>query len=228
MNEPVGLVADEDQATRTIVANALNRFGLVVLEAASFAAAETQVNRQPVRLLFLDLQLPETGAERLIALVQSRWPESSLVVMTRHPSIESAVDAVRMGACDYLAKPLSPEEIQTACQRALGLSAEPSDPVASTSLLELVHPERLAELTFQNAASVEVQYHQQRFDSAVPAEMTVNVPLVGDFRKISQCLVREALVKFHGNKAAAARALGIHRKTLYRLLQADRGNSNSA
>jgi DNA-binding NtrC family response regulator len=229
MNGPVALVVDEDNATRAQLTSALVRFGVRVLEAADSAAASAQLRRGSVRLLFVDLQLPERGAERLIALARSHSPEYSLVVMTRRPSLESAVEAVRMGACDYLVKPLTADKIQTACNRALASRVGTSQfgdsaPVA----LGFVAQPQFAGASIPGSESSDVDPGQRRFDAAVPAEMTVNVPLVGDFRKISQCLVREALVKFRGNKAAAARALGMHRKTLYRLLQSEPGGAEEA
>jgi DNA-binding NtrC family response regulator len=229
MNGPVALVVDEDNAARTLLSSALVQFGLRVLEAAGSAAASAPLLRGSVRLLFVDLQLPDHGAERLIALARSYCPECSLVVMTQRPSLESAVEAVRMGACDYLVKPLTSDKIQTACNRALvaRIGAPHSTDPASAGL-DLVAQPQLAGVSTPGDELSSEGHGRRRFDPAVPAEMTVNVPLVGDFRKISQCLVREALVKFRGNKAAAARALGMHRKTLYRLLQAEPGTSDEA
>jgi len=55
--------------------------------------------------------------------------------------------------------------------------------------------------------------------AAVPSCDMVSVPLVGDLRTIEQCVIREVVRRCSGNKAAAARALGMHRRTLYRVLQ---------
>jgi DNA-binding NtrC family response regulator len=227
MNGPVALIADEDNAARALLSSALVRLGVRVLEAADSAAASAQLRRGSVRVLFVDLQLPHRGAERLIALARSYSTEYSLVVMTRRPSLESAVEAVRVGACDYLVKPLTSDKIETACKRALaGRFGAPQS--AGPGALDLVSQPRLASVATPAGESSSAEQDRRRFDPALPAEMTVTVPLVGDFRKISQCVAREALVKFQGNKTAAARALGMHRKTLYRLLQADRGESHEA
>jgi len=55
--------------------------------------------------------------------------------------------------------------------------------------------------------------------ATVPSCDMVSVPLVGDLRTIEQCVIREVVRRCSGNKAAAARALGMHRRTLYRVLQ---------
>ena len=81
-----------------MVATSLERFSVRVVEAADTAAAVAELRREAVRLLFVDLQLPDRGAEQLIALARMRCPEYSLVVMTRRPSLESAVEAVRTAA----------------------------------------------------------------------------------------------------------------------------------
>jgi len=227
MNGPVALVVDEENASRALLTSALVAFGVNVIEAGDIDAALAELRRSPVRLLFVDLQLPDGSAERLIDLARSYSPEYSLVVMTRRPSLKSAVEAVRMGACDYLVKPLTSDKIETACTRALaGRTVTPQSADSVPEALDLgVQPE-LSDVLIPRSESSNVGYGRRRFDAASPAEMTVNVPLVGDFRKITQCLVREALAKFRGNKAAAARALGMHRKTLYRLLREGATNTD--
>jgi DNA-binding NtrC family response regulator len=61
--------------------------------------------------------------------------------------------------------------------------------------------------------------HHVSAPATVPSCDMVSVPLVGDLRTIEQCVIREVVRRCSGNKAAAARALGMHRRTLYRVLQ---------
>jgi ActR/RegA family two-component response regulator len=56
----------------------------------------------------------------VLRTIKERWPESEVVVVTGYPSIESAKEAIRLGASDYLAKPVGPEEIiKAACSAML-------------------------------------------------------------------------------------------------------------
>jgi len=55
----------------------------------------------------------------VLRTIKDRWPESEVVVITGYPSIESAKEAIRLGAYDYLAKPVGPDEVIDAAARAI-------------------------------------------------------------------------------------------------------------
>ena len=81
------------------------------------ALAAMQAERFDVVLL--DLRMPGDDGLEVLAKMKQRWPEREVVVITGFPSVDSAKEAVRLGACDYLAKPVGPDEILHAARAAL-------------------------------------------------------------------------------------------------------------
>ena len=69
-------------------------------------------------VVLLDLRMPDIDGMDVLETIKNRWPESEVVVITGFPSIESAKRAVRLGAFDYLAKPVGPEEVIKAANDA--------------------------------------------------------------------------------------------------------------
>lgn len=70
-------------------------------------------------VVLLDLRMPGADGIGVLRTMKQRWPESEVVIITGYPSVETAKEAVRLGAYDYLAKPVGPEEVITATLGAL-------------------------------------------------------------------------------------------------------------
>jgi two-component system NtrC family response regulator len=81
--------------------------------------SETAEVQRPIDVLVTDLQMPRMDGMALLHRVRERHPDLPVVVLTGHGSIQSAVDAMKAGAVDYLIKPANPEEILLVLQRAL-------------------------------------------------------------------------------------------------------------
>ena len=78
------------------------------------------MERQPADVVLLDLRLPGAQGLEVLEAMKRRWPETEVVVITGYPSVDSAKQAVRLGAADYLAKPVGPERSdERGAQRAL-------------------------------------------------------------------------------------------------------------
>jgi DNA-binding NtrC family response regulator len=70
-------------------------------------------------LVLLDLRMPGMDGLSVLKALKRNWPESEVVVITGFPSVASAKQAVQLGAFDYLAKPVGPEEVIGAARNAL-------------------------------------------------------------------------------------------------------------
>ena len=69
------------------------------------------MEQRPADIVLLDLRMPGMDGMSVLRMIKQRWPETEVVIITGYPSIETAKEAVRLGAYDYLAKPLGPDEV---------------------------------------------------------------------------------------------------------------------
>lgn len=72
----------------------------------------------PYDIVLLDLRMPGLDGMSVLKLIKSRWPESEVIVITGYPTLETAKEAIRLGAYHYLAKPYEPREVIDAADAA--------------------------------------------------------------------------------------------------------------
>jgi NtrC-family two-component system response regulator AlgB len=114
------LVVDDDTGVRQSLRLCLEADGGRVLGVGSAKAALEALERGRFDVTLLDLWLgSESGIEAIPDLIR-RQPETAIIVITAFATFETAVDAMRRGAKDYLPKPFTPEQVRHAVQRALG------------------------------------------------------------------------------------------------------------
>ena len=117
--KPMLLLVDDDTAFRTVMAAELSRSGYDVRTAASGEDALAACAQSEPQVILLDLQLPGiSGLEVLKALRERRAP-GEVVMLTGHGSIDTAIEAIRIGAFDYISKPCPLDELEIRIQRAL-------------------------------------------------------------------------------------------------------------
>ena len=104
------LVVDDEANIRSSLEGALGREGYRVATAASLADARTRL-REPFELVLLDVWLPDGSGLDLLAEIMSSAPATTVIMMSGHATIEAAVQATRLGAFDFLEKPLSLERL---------------------------------------------------------------------------------------------------------------------
>jgi DNA-binding NtrC family response regulator len=113
------LVVDDDEPVRSACAEIAEGMGFSVVTAANASEAQTILKHQPIDLMLLDLKLPgRSGGLELLAEVKALHPHTLVVVMTAFATVSSAVQAMRIGAGDYLTKPFALEELTAVLNRA--------------------------------------------------------------------------------------------------------------
>jgi len=113
------LVVDDEEGVRSFVAEALETAGHRVTQAADGDAAARLLDRQSFQLLVTDLKMPGLDGMALLRKVKAEQPETEVLVLTAHGSVDGAVEAMKLGALDYLQKPVSgPDEIRLLAARA--------------------------------------------------------------------------------------------------------------
>ena len=113
------LVVDDEEIVRQSYQRSLTGISFRVRTATGGSEALSLMEEEPSDVILVDIRMPGMDGMELLKLIKERWPESEVVVITGYPSIETAKEAVRLGAYNYLAKPLGPKEIIEAATGAL-------------------------------------------------------------------------------------------------------------
>src|SRR5690606_27856758 len=114
------LVADDEAGIREFVADALELDGHDVVAAADGKAAAKLLDERGFELVITDLKMPGLDGMALLRKVRAEQPEVEVIVMTAHGTVDNAVEAMKLGAFEYLQKPLSgPDELRLLVQRAV-------------------------------------------------------------------------------------------------------------
>ena len=115
MNEQL-LIIDDDDVLRAVLARAFSRRGFEVLVAASVAEALALAAQHPINRAVVDLNLNQESGLKLISALKEAYPAMDIVMLTGYSSIATAVEAIKLGAVNYLCKPADADEILQAFQ----------------------------------------------------------------------------------------------------------------
>jgi len=114
------LVVDDEKTVRTVVAEALEARGWRVATAASPTEALRAFEQSPFALALVDLNMPGSmDGIALLTEIHRRWPQTMIIILTGYGTLDSAINALRQGVCDYLTKPASMAQIVASVERAL-------------------------------------------------------------------------------------------------------------
>ena len=105
------LVIDDEEVVRHSHLRVLSGPGCTVATADGGMTGLQALEASAYDLVLLDLRMPGMDGLEVLRQIKSRWPECEVVVVTGYPTIESAKEAVRLGAYDYLAKPVEPDRV---------------------------------------------------------------------------------------------------------------------
>ena len=117
-SKPVVLVVDDERNTREGLGRALRGDYEVVL-AESAAAALEALERQPVDVMLSDVRMPGGDGLSLLRETRSRHPATICILLTAYGSVETAVEAMKLGAQDFLTKPVNLDQLDLVLARAL-------------------------------------------------------------------------------------------------------------
>jgi two-component system, NtrC family, response regulator HydG len=113
------LVVDDDFAHRTMLKTLISGWGYEVREADDGAAAVEAVHKDPFDLILMDIRMVRVSGLEALEEIQRFNPALPVILMTAYASVETAVEALKKGAYDYLTKPLDFDELRLALERAL-------------------------------------------------------------------------------------------------------------
>jgi DNA-binding NtrC family response regulator len=104
------LIVDDEQSIRRLCMTVGESLGFGCLEASNAEAALALLEEQPAHMILTDMVMPHMSGLEFLEKVKKMLPRTEVAVMTGHGSIETAVQAMKLGAYDYIAKPFSPLE----------------------------------------------------------------------------------------------------------------------
>src|SRR5678809_1061794 len=113
------LVVDDEKGLREVLSIMLKRAGYVVTEASDGEEAIGYVGKEIFDLVITDLRMPKADGLAVLKAVKSSSPETVVLVITAFATADSAVDAMKQGAYDYLTKPFQVDEVQLIIRNAL-------------------------------------------------------------------------------------------------------------
>jgi DNA-binding NtrC family response regulator len=116
------LVVDDESSITGALEMILSEHGCDVKTASNGADAMKLLDGSPFDLVFTDLRLPDTSGNDLISHIKTESPETEVILMTAHGSLEVTIEAIKRGAYYYIEKPFTPDQVITLAERALELS----------------------------------------------------------------------------------------------------------
>jgi len=118
-NKKTILVVDDDHAHRTMLKTLLSGWGYSVAAAGDGDEAVAQVHERPFDLILMDIRMAKVSGLAALAEIKAFNPAIPVVIMTAYASVETAKEALKKGAYDYLTKPLDFDELRLIMERAM-------------------------------------------------------------------------------------------------------------
>jgi len=135
------LVVDDEDDIRTTISDILEDEGYAVSVASDAATARAEVGRERPDLILLDVWMPDVdGITLLREWAREGSPRCPVVILSGHGTVETAVEATRLGAVDFVEKPLSLAKLLRTVEKALDRAPAPSRPGPRTLLPKRMEP----------------------------------------------------------------------------------------
>jgi len=132
------LVVDDEKNIRLTLSQSLEPLECPVQTAVNGEEALQKLSEDPFGLVFLDLKMPGMDGMEVLRQINDDWPKIRVIIITAHGTIESAVEAMKLGAVDFIQKPFSPGEIRELATQVLERETlEEESAVDYRSLIEL-------------------------------------------------------------------------------------------
>jgi len=127
------LVVDDEASMRLALSEALKREGYAVDTASDGFDALQRFRRDAFRMVVADVKMPKMSGVELLKEIKRISPQTPVIMVTAHGMIQNAVDAMKEGASDYILKPFSYEDLESAVKRAMMMSDPRSEKVRGRS-----------------------------------------------------------------------------------------------
>jgi two-component system response regulator RegA len=156
------LLVEDDKAFLDRLSRALEARGFIVRACDNVADGLIQVNDAPPAFAVVDLRLADGNGLDVVSALKKRRPDSRAIILTGYGNIATAVTAVKLGAIDYLAKPVDADDVVTALLAASGTRLEPPDNPMSADRVRWEHIQRVYEMCGRNVSETARRLNMHR------------------------------------------------------------------
>ncbi len=141
------LVVDDEKNIRIIITSFLQKAGHTTAMAEDAEDAQQRLKAEHFDIVISDIVLPRASGMELLQIIRATAPKTQVILMTGEPTIETAAEAVRIGACDYLLKPVLRESVMRAVGTALKIKTldEDLNRLSETNRQQQQHLEQVQE-----------------------------------------------------------------------------------
>ena len=124
MSNPTALVIDDERDIRELLTITLGRMGLRVETASNVSEAKQRLAESRYALCFTDMRLPDGSGQEIIELINAKYAETPVAMITAYGNVDAAVNALKAGAFDFVSKPVDIPMLRRLVQTALKLAEE--------------------------------------------------------------------------------------------------------
>ncbi|MFQ3546718.1 MAG: sigma-54 dependent transcriptional regulator [Termitinemataceae bacterium] len=160
------LIIDDESGIRSALSSILSDEGYTVDTAPDALVGMELLERDPFQVVFLDVLLPRMGGLEALGKIRQAWPHIEVVVISGHANIDMAVKAVKLGAFDFLEKPLSLDKVLTVTKNALTIQKLRKE----NEILKQSNPRYVDEIVGQSQA---IQSIKERIRQAAASDARV-------------------------------------------------------
>ncbi|MCP4125937.1 MAG: sigma-54-dependent Fis family transcriptional regulator, partial [Gammaproteobacteria bacterium] len=160
MKNPLALIVDDEPDIRELLEITLTRMGVDTKSASDLKQAHDLLNQQAFDLCLTDMRLPDGNGIDLVREIGTEYPQLPVAMITAHGNMESAIEALKAGAFDFVSKPVDLKMLRRLVETALRLNSEqqPADdrededhPAATTLLGKSAAMESIRNMTIKLA-----------------------------------------------------------------------------
>ncbi len=119
MAQPSVLIIEDEEGVRTALAKRLRMNDCLAEAAVTGEEGLKRLGERPADLVLLDYRLPDADGLKLLERIRRQWPDILVVMMTAYTNVDVAIQAMRLGAYDYVSKPFSLDEMMVVVDKAL-------------------------------------------------------------------------------------------------------------
>lgn len=138
-NINVLIVDDEDELRKslaTVLKNTLPNYVFSISEAANGKMAVSMIKDQSYDLVIMDVRMPELNGIEALKIIKDQDPKTFVVIMTAHGNLDDAVEAIKLGAFDYIEKPVQPNQLTKMVQKTLETRDIVNEVVLATPIMD--------------------------------------------------------------------------------------------